>query len=272
MVASVLCAAQWLAPPTARAGVSAEVVDGVLTVTGGSGNDVIAVACSGGDLVVNDRAPSTGRTACADVLRIVVRAQGGSDVVDLRAVLPADFTSLRGTRVVGASGYDTLYGSPFDDVLEGGDGNDRLHASAGADSLDGGGGSDDLRVETAGNLTLTDTTLATAEGSATIRGFEQVTASSVGRGVRFDLRGFRARTYAYGAAGADVLLGGPGVSGLFGGAGGDRLVGGDGEDYLAGGDGRDVLRGGPAGDRMDGGPGRDDCSGGPGVDLVAGCP
>lgn len=272
VLAFALLGALWLAPPPARAAVSAEVVDGVLTVTGGAGNDAIDVGCSGGDVVVNDRAPDTGRASCAELLRIVVRAQGGSDVVDLRSVLPEDFGSLRGTRVVGGSGYDTLYGSPFDDAMEGGDGDDDLYASAGTDALDGGGGNDDLRVDTAGNLTLTDAALTTGEGTATIGGFEQVTARSLGRGVRFDLRGFRARTYAYGGEGPDVLLGGPGVSGLFGGPGGDRLVGADGEDFLFGGDGRDVLRGGAAGDRMDGGPGRDDCRGGPGVDLIAGCP
>ncbi len=262
----------WVWSTPAHAGVSAEVVDGVLTVTGGSAGDVIEIGCSGGDVVVNDADPGTGRAACGSIVRIVVRGMDGSDVVDLRSVTPADFTVLARTRVVGGAGYDTLYGSPFDDVLEGGDGNDRIYASAGVDVLDAGGGGDDLRVDTAGDLTVTDGALTLGGGTASLTSFEQVTVRSLGRAVRFDLRGFRGRAYAYGADGPDVLLGGPGVSGLFGGAGGDRLIGGAGEDFLSGGDGGDVLRGGAAGDRMDGGSGRDDCSGGPGVDLIAGCP
>lgn len=269
----LLClVATWVWSAPAHAGVDAEVVDGVLSVAGGSGNDVIRIACSGGDVVVNGANPGTGRAACSSIVRIVVRGSDGSDVVDLREVLPEDFTSLTRTRVAGGPGYETLYGSPFDDVLEGGDGNDHLWASGGTDGLDAGGGDDELRVETDGGLTLTDGALTWQAGTSALAAFEQATIRSFGRGVRLDLRGFRGRTYAYGADGPDVLLGGPGVSGLFGGPGGDRLIGGDGGDYLFGGEGADVLRGGAGGDRMDGGRGRDDCAGGSGVDLVAGCP
>jgi Ca2+-binding RTX toxin-like protein len=271
-LAALLVAGVLLAPTPARAGMSSEGVDGTLTVTGTDGNDVVQITCAGGDVTVNDRNPGTGRAACSDVDRIVVRALGGMDLVDLRGVLPVDFTALAGTRVVGGGGEDTLYGSPFDDDLSGSDGNDRLYASGGTDVLDGGGGSDDLRVDTAGDVVLTDTSLTASEGSASIAAFEQVTLRSLGRAVRFDLRGFRGRTWAYGAAGPDVLLGGPGMSGLFGGPGADRLIGRDGEDYLFGNDGPDVLRGGGATDRMDGGPGRDDCSGGPDNDIIVGCP
>lgn len=272
MVLALALAGSWIMSPPAHAGVSAEVVDGVLTVTGGSASDVVEIGCSGGDVVVNDADPGTGRAACASIVRIVVRGMDGGDVVDLRSVTPADFTALVRTRVVGGAGYETLYGSPFDDALEGGEGNDRLWASAGADDLDAGGGSDELVVETAGDLTLTDDTLTMQEGTASLLAFEQVTIRSLGRGVRFDLRAFRGRAWAYGAGGPDVLLGGPGMNGLFGGPGGDRLIGRDGEDYLSGGDGPDILRGGGATDRMDGGPGRDDCSGGPDVDIIVGCP
>ncbi len=272
-VAALVLVATWVAPPpVAHAGVQAEVADGVLTVTGGSGNDVIEVGCSGGDVVVNGSDPSTGRSACSDIARVVVRAQGGGDVVDLRSLLPADFTSLARTRVLGGSGFDTLYGSAFDDALGGGDGDDRLWASAGADELDGGGGLDDLRVETGGDVVLTDTRLETVDGTSSLAAFDQVTLTSTGRAVRFDLRGFRGRTFAYGAGGPDVLLGGPGYSGLFGGPGGDRLVGRDGDDALFGGDGADVLRGGAGNDRLDGGAGRDDCRGGPGHNVIVGCP
>jgi Ca2+-binding RTX toxin-like protein len=271
-LAAVLVAGLLLAPARARAGVSSEVVEDVLSVTGTDGNDVVQIACAGGDVTVNDRNPGTGRAACSDIRRIVVRALGGMDLVDLRGVLPVDFTTLAGTRAVGGGGEDTLYGSPFDDELSGSDGNDRLYASGGTDVLDGGGGSDDLRVDTAGDVVLTDTSLTALEGSARIAAFEQATLRSLGRAVRFDLRAFRGRTWAYAAGGPDVLLGGPGMSGLFGGPGGDRLIGRDGEDYLSGNDGPDVLRGGGATDRMDGGPGRDDCAGGPDNDIIVGCP
>lgn len=266
LVASVL------ATSPARAGVSSEVVGGVLTVTGSDGNELIRITCSAGDVTVNDRNPGTGRAACAAVTRIVVETFGGSDIVDLRSVLPEDFPSLEGTRVAGGGGEDTLSGSPVADELSGGNGNDRVSASGGDDALDGGGGSDDLVVDTPGDVVLTDRALTTAGGTASIGSFEQVTLRSTGRAVRFDLRGFRGRTYAYGAGGADVLLGGPGVSGLFGGPGADRLIGGDGEDFLSGGDGPDTLRGGAGGDRLFGGTGRDECSGGPGNDVIGDCP
>jgi Ca2+-binding RTX toxin-like protein len=81
---------------------------------------------------------------------------------------------------------------------------------------------------------------------------------------------------AYGAAGADRLVGDvrdnilAGLAGddiLIGNSGNDRLDGGDGDDYLLGGSGEDVLLGGEGNDILVGGTGNDTLTGGTGADV-----
>src|SRR5512145_657407 len=72
----------WTAPASAG-GISAEIADRVLTVTGTDQADAITLRCEAGNVTVNQARPSGGPDACADLRRIVVTAGGGPDVVHL---------------------------------------------------------------------------------------------------------------------------------------------------------------------------------------------
>jgi Ca2+-binding RTX toxin-like protein len=270
---SVLLASTVLAwPSAASAAVSSEVAGGVLTVTGTDGIDVVEIRCDGGDAMVNDRNPGTGAQACSEITRIVIDGGAGSDVIYLHEVYPMDFPGLTSVRANGGGGNDTFRGSPNDDELSGGDGNDTFYASAGSDDLDASTGDDLVIVETLGDVTLTDTSLVTPDGTATISGFEDAhITSDAGRGVRIDASGFRGNTVMKTGRGDDTLIGAVGRDFLTGGRGSDRLVGKDGWDQLYGNEGPDVLLGGPGDDRLFGGPGKDRCRGGPGDNLIYDC-
>ena len=150
----------------------------------------------------------------------------GSDVIYLHEVYPMDFPGLTSVRANGGGGNDTFRGSPDNDELSGGDGNDTFYASAGSDDLDASTGDDLVIVETLGDVTLTDTSLVTPDGTATISGFEDAhITSDAGRGVRIDASGFRGNTVMKTGRGDDTLIGAVGRDFLTGGRGSDRLVG-----------------------------------------------
>lgn len=268
----LLAVALLTTPGPALAGISSEVSGGVLTVTGTDDNDVIGILCEGGDVVVGGGNPGTGPASCSDITRIVVDGRAGSDVLHMQDVLPIDFTALPSVHVDGGGGYDTFRGSPLDDELSGGDGNDEFYASAGSDTLDGSSGDDRLIVVARGNITVSDTSLQTPDGSATISGFDDLYLSTdSGRGVRFDASGFRGNAILTGGRGDDRLLGAVGRDFITGNGGADRIDGKDGWDQLFGSDGPDVILGGPGDDRLFGGRGKDRCRGGPGDNLIYEC-
>src|SRR5262245_59475536 len=111
----------WTAAASAG-GVSAEVADRVLPVTGTDQADAITVRCQAGDVSVNQSPPSGGPDACGDLRRIVVTAGGGSDIVHLGDVTRTAFGDLTRVHVRGEEGTDRLVGSEFGDELHGGGG------------------------------------------------------------------------------------------------------------------------------------------------------
>jgi Ca2+-binding RTX toxin-like protein len=270
---SVLVASTMLGwPSTAVAAVSSEVDGDVLRVTGTDGIDVIGIRCDGGDVMVNDRNPGTGAFACSDLSGIVVDANAGSDVLYMDQVIPLDFPGVSTIRVNGGGGNDTFKGTPGDDELSGGDGNDRFYASGGSDDLSASTGDDLLIIEALGDVTLTDTSLTTIDGTSTVSGFEDGHFTMlVGGGLRFDASGFRGNTVMEGERGADRLIGAAGRDFINAGGGADRVVGNGGDDYINGEGGPDVLLAGPGNDRIFGGPGNDRCRGGPGDNLIYDC-
>ena len=115
------------------ANVSASVRQGVLTVTGTPGPDVINVRQNAGVVSVD----GVGAFAAATVAHIVVNAQAGNDTISLNGTsIPAI--------VFGGDGNDTLIGSTGNDWLFGENGNDRLLGNAGDDLIFGGNGNDIL--------------------------------------------------------------------------------------------------------------------------------
>lgn len=125
--------------------------------------------------------------------------------------------------IYGYSGEDTLFGGLGNDVLDGGIGNDTLAGGWGDDTLYGGLGDDLLKGEVGHD------TLFGGSGSDQLLG-----------GIGND--------FLYGELGNDVLLGDEGNDILYGDMGADTLNGGIGNDQLYGGVGNDVLYGGSAND------------------------
>lgn len=117
---------------------------------------------------------------------------------------------------MGWGGYDQLYGSYGNDLLEGGDGSDGLQGDFGNDTLSGDGGDDYL---------------SGGDGNDVLRGGD-------------------GNDYMYGSGGNDVLQGGDGNDYLYdfegfnicdGGAGNDTLSCGSSQITLTGGSGRDTF-------------------------------
>ena len=125
----------------------------------------------------------------------------------------------------GENGHDTVDGSAYGDVIQGGPGNDEIYGERGADYLDGGDDND---------------TILGGLGDDTIRE-----------------RRFGVNEHLYGGPGNDIVAGGRGGDFIFGGTGNDVLIGGSGSDHLYGGPGDDTLYGGPNRDTFDCGPGND---------------
>jgi Ca2+-binding RTX toxin-like protein len=144
------------------------------------------------------------------------------------------------TGVADGDGHDTLveieniWGSMFNDVLEGNALANNLVGEFGDDILMGLGGNDLLEA---------------ASGNDTVLGGDGADA-------------------AYGHAGDDVVEGGTGNDLVSGGSGNDIVRGDDGDDIVRGDWGMDSIYGGLGNDTLNGGVGNDLIDGGDGVDTV----
>jgi Ca2+-binding RTX toxin-like protein len=176
----------------------ATLVDGLLSVSGTSGNDTITVSDGAGIITVNINGNSSTFND-SQVTSISISALAGNDSVTLA-------TDVIGATIRGGAGNDTLIGGDGNDCLIGGAGNDSLSGGRGADTLLGGGGNDSLD---GGNGP--DSLLGGA-GNDTLRG---------GKG----------NNTLVGGAGDNELIGGPGND-LFYADNGmpDTLFGGGGND------------------------------------------
>src|SRR5262245_54074481 len=131
-------------PPASAGGITAEIADRHLTVTGTAQDDTITVRCEGGNVTVNQSRPSGGPDACADLRRIVVTAGGGADVVHLGDVTRDAFGDLTRVQARGEEGADRLVGSEFGDELHGGGGVDELRGGRGPDVFKPGAGAGEV--------------------------------------------------------------------------------------------------------------------------------
>ena len=84
-------AALLLCVPIAQAATSATFAAGTLAVSSDAG-DPLALSCSAGNVQLN-AAPIAGPVACADVIRVEVTGGPGDNLIDLSAMLAADFTA-----------------------------------------------------------------------------------------------------------------------------------------------------------------------------------
>lgn len=129
---------------------TASLVNGVLTVRGSAGNDIIVVRRSGERLIANGTGVSA---ALSQVRSIKIDGLAGNDTIRLLADgatgngVPhrAVITGGGGNDViVGGDGNDSISGGGGNDTLSGGAGRDALYGESGTDTLDGGDGNDGL--------------------------------------------------------------------------------------------------------------------------------
>ena len=173
---------------------SINVANGVLTINGSAGNDVIEVQrrASTGQIGIRENAREV-LLSLARVTKIVINGGSGHDLItyssrDGGLSMPGTLTGGNGNdsmlggfgrdTIAGGAGHDHLKGAANHDRLAGDAGNDILEGNDGNDRLEGGSGNDDL----------------------------------------------------FGQAGVDHLSGGSDQDDLFGGSGADSLFGNSGND------------------------------------------
>lgn len=184
---------------------SATLVDGVLTLTGTDGNDVIEVSAGpgAGQVVVLGVEGVGPGTLFTGVNRLVVSAGAGQDQILLGGGM---------LDALGAALGSHLRGGEGDDLIIGGDGDDVLAGGAGSDFLIGGGGAN------------------TADFSDAISG---VTVDILAeRAVGGDSDMIRHIRHVIGSAYDDVITGD---------ANDNHIDGGDGHDHIRAGGGNDTI-------------------------------
>ncbi|MBY0338070.1 MAG: FG-GAP-like repeat-containing protein [Acetobacteraceae bacterium] len=203
-----------------------------LTLTGGTGNDVLNGG-TGDDTLFGD---------------------AGNDTLN------------------GLGGNDTLIGGVGNDTLNGGAGIDTADYSANGAAQaifvnhvlgnDGLGGTD--------TFSSIERVLGGAGNDNILMGFATTGVTAAGNGGNDSLAGSAFDDVLSGGSGNDRLIGGNGNDSLDGGDGVDSLTGGDGNDSLNGGGGDDTVSGEAGDDVMMGGAGNDLLSGGAGVNTLGG--
>ena len=141
--------------------IKAKFTAGVLSVTGGSGDDAIAITRdAAGQILINGGAISAqsaqeGQPTLTNANRIVVVGGNGNDTISLDNIAPPAGQALPPATLFGGAGNDTLFGGAGNDTLIGGPGNDTLIGGNGNDTfiwnpgdgndiVDGGRGFDTL--------------------------------------------------------------------------------------------------------------------------------
>jgi hypothetical protein len=214
---------------------SATLTEGVLTVGGTAGNDVITVTAANTSLTVKVGA-ATNTFAIAKVNKIVVNAGAGNDAVSIGS------TVAKPTILNGQDGNDSLLGGPGNDTLNGGGGNDTLRGYTGRDILIGGTGVDTADYSTKEVAVKVDLDGVADDGVANEADNVMPDVENVAGGAGNDtLVGNAAANRLTGNGGDDVLVGSGGNDDLDGNAGDDTLDGGTGTNALNGGAGSDAF-------------------------------
>lgn len=176
------------------------VVNHVLKVVGGTGNDVVSVVLNhaGDRLLVSLNSDPVQSIDIheAGVDGILIQGNKGNDKITVGETVDKPAT------IQGGVGNDTLTGGMAADLIQGGAGNDLIFGNDGNDTLKGNGGSD---------------TLVGAAGNDRLQGGDGLDTMDGGQGT-------------------DVLLGGRGADSMMGGIGNDTVTGGPGADRFAPGD------------------------------------
>lgn len=247
---------------------------GLLTVDGTAGDDQIALALNGSQIVVNVNSDPAQSFAVADVNSISVTGDAGNDLITIGS-------GLIGAKVDGGAGNDTLIAGTGDDTLIGGVGDDkyvfqdgfgndvvRENAAAGNDTMDFSGCTRSLFF-TIGNLTVSDGVHTVNHGENNIENIIggsgnntfvfQDGAALPGNITGNGLAG-KANTLVYASysTGVTVDLSNHTATGTQSIQGINNIIGGSGNDVLIGDANANVLDGGGGNNTLVGGGGNDD--------------
>jgi Ca2+-binding RTX toxin-like protein len=231
---------------------TADLVNGALTVVGTTDNDNIQVqvAVSG---------PHAGE------LQVDVNAQ--QSFFDPLQVTSISISGLAGKDQIAVNDNVTINavidGGASQDTIKGGGGNDTIHGGAGSDSIDGSIGNDTIFGDKGAD------SIHGGDGDDTIHG-DQGNDSVWGGDGEDLLWGDAGRDFIDGEAGDDICRGGKDVDNVHGGTGDDQLYGDGGNDQIWGDDGNDYLDGGSGFDYLHGGLNDDELQGGGGSDWLDG--
>lgn len=176
-------------------GVIVRVPQGVCTIVGTAGNDVLR-GTAGRDII------------CGLGGNDIITGLGGYDVI---------YGGAGNDRITGGYGNDRIFGQAGNDVLNGFGGRDTVLGGAGNDTVIGGAGNDNLRGD-AGN----DRIFGQA-GNDLLRG-GQGNDLMVGGAGNDVMLGQSGNDRIFGQAGNDRIVGGPGADRIVGGAGKNRIL------------------------------------------------
>jgi Ca2+-binding RTX toxin-like protein len=167
--------------------------NGVLSITGGAGNDSIGVTHRGSKLRVHNNG-NTQEFLARDVKSIQIFSSGGNDVVDCSPMTVPVY-------IDGGEGNDILTGGSGNDSMIGGPGKDTLHGGPGNDTLKGGGSNDEVLGEAGNDVVYGGPGNDRVDGGL---GFDQVSGDD----------------------GNDTVTGGQSADSIAAGAGNDTTIGG----------------------------------------------
>jgi Ca2+-binding RTX toxin-like protein len=290
------------------AGITAQIADGTLTITGdGAANKLalrLAPTAPGTlQLDIGDDGSADRSFDRATFTRIVVNAGGGDDEVRIREANDAEqFTNQETTTLNGQGGKDQLIGARNGETLSGGAGNDSLlnegagdvflggdgadtfigRVGAGHNSIDGGAGNDRVRMTGSSSLGETieieplaatghvgvDDNAGTKHDLVALETLEVLTFDG---NDRLDVRpGINLNLDIDAGDGNDLIFAGDGDDTLAGGNGNDAIGGGSGDDVLTGGPQSDIVAGNLGDDELvwNDGDGNDKIEGDGGSDLL----
>jgi Ca2+-binding RTX toxin-like protein len=256
-------------------------------ITGGSGNDTLALAPlpaneGGGDAVQGRSLTGNGGNDTLTGTDAVdaIYGNAGADTIDALGGGDLVYGGDGGDTVNGGDGADRLYGDSTNDPGVGELSTDGVNAGDGADTINGGDGTDTL-IGSGGNDTLhgdeSNDTLWGGRGADLLdggAGYDSVSYErrASGVAVTVDSGAGNDGNEIDGAAGSrdtvaavESLIGSNAPDALTGSSADDSIAGRGGDDVLLGLGGNDTLDGGNVGD---GGNGADVLNGGPGVDTV----
>ena len=233
---------------------------GDLAITGGAGNDSIAIGGVNGNLTLAGGNGSDTLIAGSATAALLI---GGAGM---------DF-------LTGTTGHDTISGGAGSDYLQGNDGNDLFDiataADADQDSIIGGDGNDTVHYRGAGTYDLSTGVLMDIEVlslNLSAGAFNITTGNNFNNSIMsIKVDGPTTNALYFDSSAmtdwtSNLSLDGTNLNGddtIKTGAGNDALMGGNGDDQISSGSGDDFIIGGAGNDTLNGGSGSDIMSGAP---------